>query len=59
MWAIKPEVAELAKTNASELGYELGVSGLTLNSFQIFNAPKPSEVQSPIPRAGSVLDARV
>ena len=59
MWAVKPEVAELAKTNASELGYELGVSGLTLNSFQIFNAPKPNEVQPPRPHAGSVLDARV
>ena len=43
----------------SQLGYELGVSGLTLNSFQIFNAPKPNEVQPPRPHAGSVLDARV
>ena len=59
MWAVKPEVAELARTNATELGYELGVSGLTLHSFQIFNAPKPSEEQLPKPHAGSVLDARV
>ena len=59
MWAVRPEVAELARTNASELGYELGVSGLTLNSFQIFNAPKPTEAQLPIPQAGSVLDTRV
>jgi hypothetical protein len=59
MWAVRPEVAELARTNASELGYELGVSGLTLNSFQIFNATKPSEEQVPRPHAGSVLDTRV
>ena len=59
MWAVRPEVAELARTNASELVYELGVSGLTLNSFQIFNAPKPTEAQLPIPQAGSVLDTRV
>ena len=59
MWAVRPEVAELARTNASELGYELGVSGLTLNSFQIFNATKPSEEQMPRPHAGSVLDTRV
>ena len=59
MWAVRPEVAELARTNASELGYELGVSGLTLNSFQIFNATKPSEEHMPRPHAGSVLDTRV
>ncbi len=59
MWAVSPEVAELAKTNASELGYELSASGLTLNSFQIFNAPKPSELEEPKPSSGSVLDTRV
>ena len=59
MWAVSPEVAELAKTNASELGYELSASGLTLNSFQIFNAPKPSELEEPRPSSGSVLDTRV
>ena len=59
MWAVSPEVAELAKTNASELGYELSASGLNLNSFQIFNAPKPSELEEPKPSSGSVLDTRV
>jgi len=59
MWATSPEVAELARTNASELGYELGVSGLKLNSFQIFNAPKPSDQLEPRPDAGSVLDTLV
>jgi hypothetical protein len=56
MWAVRPDIAELAKTNASELGHELMVSGLTLNSFQIFNAPKPIEQQT-IPITGSILDA--
>ena len=59
MWATSPEVAELARTNSSELGYELGVSGLTLNSFQIFNAPKPFDQGEPKPGAGSVLDTLV
>jgi hypothetical protein len=59
MWAVKPEVVELAKTNASELGYELSVSGLTLNSFQIFNAPRPAEQEYQKPDAGSVLDTLV
>ena len=59
MWAVRPEVAELARTNSTELGYELGVSGLSLNSFQIFNAPKPIEEPLPRPHAVSVLDTRV
>jgi len=59
MWAVRPEVAELARTNATELGYELGVSGLSLNSFQIFNAPKPIEEPLPRPHAGAGLDTRV
>jgi len=41
MWALRGDVAELARKRSVELGLELGSAGLQLNSFQIFNAPRP------------------
>ena len=59
MWALRSEVADLAKQRSGELGLELGAAGLKLHSFQIFNAPRPlvraSEASG---TRGSVIDAR-
>jgi hypothetical protein len=52
-------VADLAKLNAKELGFELQDSGLKLSSFQIFNVPKPQELLlETLPKLGSVVDAK-
>jgi hypothetical protein len=60
MWALRPEVAQLAHDNASELIYELDASGLKLKTFEIFNAQRPLEesdlISSP---QGRVVDAKV
>ena len=59
MWAVKPEVAALAKVNSKELGFELADSGLKLSSFQIFNVPRPQEVLlETLPKLGTVVDAK-
>ena len=59
MWALRGEVASLAKQRAGELGLELGAAGLNLQSFQIFNAPRPlvraSEASG---TRGSVVDTQ-
>ena len=59
MWALRAEVASLAKQRAGELGLELGAAGLNLQSFQIFNAPRPlvraSEASG---TRGSVVDTQ-
>ncbi len=41
MWALRSDVADMARQRAGELGLELGAAGLQLHSFQIFNAPRP------------------
>lgn len=59
MWAVRPEVADLAQLNAKELGFELADSGLQLSSFQIFNVPRPQEVLlETLPKLGAVVDAK-
>ena len=59
MWAARAEVADLAKLNAKELGFELQDSGLKLSSFQIFNVPRPQELLlETLPKLGSVVDAK-
>jgi hypothetical protein len=59
MWALRSEVVELARQRSADLGLELGAAGLQLQSFQIFNAPRPlvraSEASG---TRGSVIDAR-
>jgi hypothetical protein len=60
MWALRPEVAQLAHDNANELSYELDSSGLKLRSFEIFNAQRPSdESEGFITPRGGVVDAKV
>ena len=60
MWALRPEVAQLAHDNASELTYELDASGLKLKTFEIFNAQRPLEESDLITSAhGRVVDAKV
>lgn len=59
MWALRGEVASLAKQRAGELGLELGSAGLQLQSFQIFNAPRPlARVSESSGTRGSVIDLR-
>jgi len=59
MWALRGDVADMARQRATDLGLELGAAGLTLQSFQIFNAPRPlaRAVESSGTR-GSVIDTR-
>ena len=59
MWALRGEVAHLAKERSGELGLELGSAGLQLQSFQIFNAPRPlARVGESSGTRGSVIDLR-
>ena len=59
MWALRGEVAHLAKERSGELGLELGAAGLQLQSFQIFNAPRPlARVGESSGTRGSVIDLR-
>ncbi len=59
MWALRGEVAHLAKERSGELGLELGSAGLQLQSFQIFNAPRPlARVTESSGTRGSVIDLR-
>ena len=60
MWALKKEVADLAKFNATELTDELESAGLHMGSFQVFNAPRPDAIEEqPVPEHGSLVDTRV
>ena len=59
MWALRGEVAHLATERSGELGLELGSAGLQLQSFQIFNAPRPlARVGESSGTRGSVIDLR-
>ena len=59
MWAVRDEIAALAKSNTSELSYELSTSGLRLNSFKIFNSPRPSDTPvTPTQSLGLVVDTK-
>jgi hypothetical protein len=59
MWAMKKEVADLAKFNASELTYELENAGLVMGSFQVYNAPRPDANQDhPAPDHGALVDTQ-
>lgn len=59
MWALRSDVAGLAKQRATELGLELGAAGLNLQSFQIFNAARPLVRASEASGSrGSVIDTQ-
>ncbi len=42
MWAVKEDIAELAKSSADELKRELESAGLTMISFTVFNSRRPN-----------------
>jgi len=59
MWALRSDVADMARSKAKDLGFDLQDSGLNLKSFQIFNAAKPVEQEQRSPAAlGRVVDAK-
>lgn len=57
MWALKESVVRLARRHADALGQRLSAAGLTMDSFRIFHAPRPSLPDSWTP-PGAVLDVR-
>jgi hypothetical protein len=58
MWAMHKEVAQQARTHATELVMELGAAGLELQQFQIYNSPRPgTDAARPAPQRGLVVDA--
>jgi hypothetical protein len=59
MWALKQDIAEQARFNASELTYELENAGLVLTRFQVFNAARPNaqETRQPPPH-GALVDTQ-
>ena len=59
MWALKQDIAEQARFNASELTYELENAGLVLTRFQVFNAARPQsqETRQPPPH-GALVDTQ-
>ena len=60
MWALRKDVADLAKFNATELTDELEGAGLRMGSFQVYNAPRPeAQEDQPPPDHGCVIDTRV
>jgi hypothetical protein len=60
MWALRKDVADLAKFNASDLTDELESAGLHMGSFQVYNAPRPDALQDlPPPEHGRLIDTRV
>lgn len=59
MWALRGDVADMARQRATDLGLELGAAGLNLQSFQIFNAPRPlARAVEASGTRGSVIDTR-
>ena len=60
MWALRKDVADLAKFNAPDLTDELEGAGLHMGSFQVYNAPRPdAQEDHPPPEHGSLIDTRV
>lgn len=58
MWALREDVAQQARSHATELVLELGAAGLELQQFQIYNSPRPGTDQvRPAPQRGLVVDA--
>jgi hypothetical protein len=59
MWATRADVADQAKLNASELTYEIESAGLSLGSFQVFNAARPAPHIEPHSLAhGALIDTK-
>jgi hypothetical protein len=59
MWATREDVAQQAQSSASELTDELESAGLTMGSFQVFNAPRPAPQIEPDSLAhGALIDTK-
>jgi hypothetical protein len=59
MWALRGDVSDMARQRANELGLELAAAGLNLQSFQIFNAPRPlARAVEASGTRGSVVDTQ-
>lgn len=55
MWAAQQEVATAAHQNAHALAHELENAGLEMNSFVIYNGPRPNTPQDTAP-PGSIVN---
>ena len=59
MWALRKDVADLAKFNAPDLTDELEAAGMQMGSFQVYNAPRPDAKEDlPPPEHGRLIDTR-
>ena len=56
MWALKGSAVRLARKHSEALGERLLKAGLTMDSFRIFHAARPSLPEGWSPPAGAMLD---
>ncbi len=56
MWALKDSVVRLARRHSDTLAQRLSLAGLTMDSFRIFHAARPSLPDSWSASPGAVLD---
>lgn len=56
MWALKGSAVRLARKHSEALGERLQKAGLTMDSFRIFHAARPSLPEGWSPPAGAMLD---
>lgn len=56
MWALKGSAVKLARKHSDALGQRLQQAGLTMDSFRIFHAARPSLPEGWSPPAGAMLD---
>lgn len=57
MWALREDVATLARQHSEGLRQRLREAGLTMDSFRVFNSARPSLPDSWTP-SGAILDVR-
>ena len=57
MWALSAETAAAARRQARQLGQLLGKAGLSLGTYRVFNAPRPSALPAAAP-PGTMLDVQ-
>ena len=57
MWAMRPDIVNLARQHSDALSRRLREAGLTMESFRVFNSARPSLPESWTP-TGAVLDVR-
>ena len=56
MWALKGSSVRLARKHSEALGQRLQKAGLTMDSFRVFHAARPSLPEGWSPPAGAMLD---